>query len=45
LAHQISDQVDWQVHALSDPLLLDENGLIPMLDLADQLTGRQRAAQ
>jgi hypothetical protein len=36
LSRQISNQVDWQVHTRCDPLLLDENGLIPMLDLTDE---------
>jgi hypothetical protein len=37
LTVQISNQVDWRVHTRCDPLLLDENGLIPMLNLADEL--------
>jgi hypothetical protein len=36
LTDQLSDRADWQVQARCDPLLLDENGLIPMLDLADE---------
>jgi len=36
LTRQLSNRVEWQVHARCDPLLLDENGLIPMLDLADR---------
>jgi hypothetical protein len=36
LARELSNRVDWQVHTHCDPLLLDENGLIPMLDLADR---------
>jgi hypothetical protein len=36
LTDQISDEVEWQIHTRCDPLLLDENGLIPLLDLADQ---------
>ena len=36
LTRQLSNRVEWQVHARCDPLLLDENGQIPMLDLADR---------
>jgi hypothetical protein len=36
LTRQLSNRAEWQVHARCDPLLLDENGLIPMLDLADR---------
>lgn len=36
LTRQLSNRVEWQVHTRCDPLLLDENGLIPMLDLADR---------
>jgi hypothetical protein len=38
LTDQLSDRVDWQVHARCDSLLLNENGVIPMLDLADEYT-------
>ena len=36
LTEQLSNQVDWQVHTRCDSLRLDENGLIPMLALADE---------
>lgn len=34
LCQQVSDEVDWQVQVIIDPIGLDENGRIPMVDLA-----------
>ena len=34
LCQQVSDDVDWQVQVVNDPIGLDENGRIPMVDLA-----------
>jgi uncharacterized membrane protein YidH (DUF202 family) len=34
LCRQVSDDVDWQVQVVSDPIGLDESGRIPMVDLA-----------
>lgn len=34
LCQQVADDVDWQVQVVNDPIGLDENGRIPMVDLA-----------
>jgi hypothetical protein len=36
LRQQVSDDVDWRVQVTKDPIGLDENGSIPMVDLAER---------
>jgi hypothetical protein len=36
LRQRVFDDVDWQVQVVTDPIALDQNGSIPMVDLARQ---------